>query len=90
MLGRDASLFFYYLKTRITMDIVQTLQIEIQTRMNTQTFEINSVLSNPADKDALNRLEKAVRSYSLLSEQLNTLNRLAQQIKDNSQKPVDN
>ena len=72
------------------MDIVQTLQIEIQTRMNTQTFEINSVLSNPADKDALNRLEKAVRSYSLLSEQLNTLNRLAQQIKDNSQKPVDN
>ncbi len=72
------------------MDIVQTLQIEIQTRMNTQTFEINSALANPTDKDALDRLEKAVRSYSLLSEQLNTLNRLAQQIKDNSQKPVDN
>ena len=78
------------------MDIVQTLHTKIQSLMNEQTFEINAALSNPTDKDALNRLETAIRKYSSLSEQFATLSRLNQQMSDaqkmqeNSQNPVDN
>lgn len=77
------------------MDIVQTLHTKIQSLMNEQTFEINAALANPADKDAFSRLETATRKYALLSEQFNTLSRLAQQMSEaqqmqqNSEKPVD-
>ena len=72
------------------MDIVQTLQIKIQSLMHEKTFDINSALSNPTEEASLLRLEKAVAEYAALSEQLNTLNRLSQQMQENQEKPVDN
>jgi len=67
------------------MDIVQTLHTKIQSLMNEQTFEINSALSNPTDRNALERLENAVQRYASLSEQFNTLSRLSQQMNEAQQ-----
>ena len=72
------------------MDIVHTLQIKIQSLMHEKTFDINSALSNPTGENSLVRLEKAVTEYAALSEQLNTLNRLSQQMQENQDQPVDN
>ena len=63
------------------MDIVQILIAQYQSQMSEQMFDLNSTLMSPTEKGALDRLDTAVKKYSILKNQIDILEDLQGQMK---------
>ena len=64
------------------MDIIKVAKNSLQASLEKAVFEINSCLSRPQEKGALEDFNKAIHSYTILSGQIGTLNKLQEQIEE--------
>lgn len=63
------------------MDIVQVLIARYQSKMSEEMFNLNAALMNPVEEEALERLNNAVKKYSILKDQIDILEDLQGQMK---------
>ncbi len=68
------------------MDIVQVLGISLSATLEEAKLNINSVLANPLQDKALEKLEKSIRDFTLAKMQLDTVTSLQKQVADETAK----
>lgn len=73
------------------MNIIDVLIEECRSLMRIKTFEINSVLANPAESGSLDRFRNAIYDYTQHQSVCENLLKLKNQIDEanNTQEPVD-
>jgi hypothetical protein len=62
------------------MDIVKVLMQSVKSNMDERGFKISSIIDNPTQEDALEKLSENVKQYTLLRSQLEILNSLFNQL----------
>ena len=67
------------------MNIINVLQSELKSSLDSATFEINAVLSNSNSEGAVDRLAKAIRNYTNLMNQIEILLKLREQVEKQEQ-----
>jgi hypothetical protein len=71
------------------MDIIQVLAANLQANMLEKKFEINQVIQNPLERDALDRLESAVQQFVGLRAQFETVTNFIQEMEKNQNTELD-
>ena len=72
------------------MNIINVLQSELKSSLDSATFEINAALSNQNSEGAVDRLAKAVRNYTNLMNQIEVLLKLREQVEKQEQEQEEN
>ena len=67
------------------MNIINVLQSELKSSLDSATFEINAALSNSNSEGAVDRLAKAIRNYTNLMNQVEVLLKLREQVEKQEQ-----
>mgnify|MGYP003123634072 FL=1 len=70
------------------MDIINVLKSELRSEIDVAAFEINSVLAEPTKKGSVDRLAVAVATYTRKIAEVETLNRLQNQVQANQKEQV--
>ena len=66
------------------MDIIDVLRTKIQAEMNRATWEVNRILADPLQDEALSQMDSWTTTYATAHAKLDMLNRLKSQ-KENDQ-----
>ena len=72
------------------MDIVQVLGVQLSGQIEEAKLDINSVLANPMQDKALDKLSSSIKKFALLKMQLDTIASLSQQMTAESQPQPEN
>lgn len=64
------------------MDILNVLGLQVNAAMQEHLYNINCILANPEEKDAVDRLSYHIKEYTLAESQLDLLKRFAEQTKE--------
>ena len=70
------------------MDIINVLKSELRSEIDMPAFEINSVLAEPTKKGSVDRLAVAVATYTRKIAEVETLNRLQNQVQATQEEQV--
>jgi len=70
------------------MDIINVLKSELRSEIDVAAFEINSVLAEPTKKGSVDRLAVAVATYTRKIAEVETLNRLQNQVQTTQEEQV--
>ena len=64
------------------MELINAVMSSLNADKDKASFEMNMMLNNPTQKDAINKFKKALSVHSVAKAQIEVLNSIIQQVQD--------